>query len=179
MLDPNDEWAEAVSKIRLRLLQIVREPATAATNAADAIEDLEHLDRLFRRTRGRRRRAEVANARPGNEYRIEPGKRGPVLAEYFAEDRPPFKCDRSVHDGIAAALETLGKPSTVEDIVRAARKTTRPDLPDYLVRECLRFWISREPPLIEKIGTRYRTLGGLLAKAKKAWLELQKVDEGA
>jgi len=171
--DLYDDWAEALAKLRQRLVQILRDPADAQANAADAIEDLDHLDRLFRQRRPvRRRQGEARTDRPPNEYRIEAGKRGPCLGEYFAEDRPPFKCERRVYDGIAAALEGFSKPASVEELVRAARKTTRDDLPEYLVRQCLRFWLSREPALVEKVGTRYQPLDDLPGGAKRVWAGL-------
>ena len=106
------------------------------------------------------------------------GKRGPALSEYFAQDRPPFRCDRPVYDAVAGVLAEQTESVRIEHLLRGVRKNYRADLPDYLVRECLRFWLSRDPPLIEKVGTRYIAVypKTLRREASKDWNALENED---
>lgn len=175
-----ESWSELISRIRLRLIQCARNPGQAKEGIYDALEDLEKLDRLLRgpgpggAISGRRNWS--GGPRFGhNQYRIEQSKRGPCLAELFAADKPPFRCDKKTYDSMAAVLAEQDEPLPVDELARLVRKVTRPDLPDYLVRECIRFWISRDPPLVKKVGTRYGAvnLAGFRADARKAWTGLE------
>lgn len=179
-MDETVDWSELMSRMRLQLYQCAREPEKAKDGIYHVLEDLEKLDRLLRGAAAEpaisARRSRPRGPRtPQNEYRIEETKRGPCLAEYFAPDKPPFRCEKKVYDAVASVLAEQDDAVSIEDLVRRVRKSTRSDLPDYLVRECIRFWMSRQPPLIEKVGTRYRAIKktSLRPEARKTWTDLE------
>lgn len=174
------DWSELISQMRLELYQCAREPEKAKDGIYRVLENLEKLDRLLRGpvtepAIAQRRNRPRGPRTPRNEYRIEETKRGPCLAEYFAPDKPPFRCEKKVYDAVAGVLAEQAEAVSIENLVRQVRKVVRPDLPDYLVRQCIRFWASRQPGLIEKIGTRYRAVrkAGFRSDARKAWAEIE------
>ncbi len=64
-----------------------------------------------------------------------------------------------------------------DDLKNLVGERTGHSQPDYLIRLCLRFWLSTDPPIVEKDRTFYRVgvRGSFKNAAKRAWRELEEV----
>ena len=90
-----------------------------------------------------------------NIYRIEETGRGSFLAEYRDPDRQPFRVPKSAHDAAAKVLVRVRSPESFERLLALTRKEANEELPDYLLRTCLRFWMNTDPPLVKRARGRY------------------------
>ncbi len=164
----SESWDEVVSRRRMRLIGLLRQSAEGSEILAEALEALEELDRLHRSFgpaerervgqdasagRGRRRQRPAETA---SRFQVEQTRRGSYLAEHFSTNRQPFRCPEEMYNKTAAVLAKVKKPISFEEILANVRRAAEDALPDYLVRVCLRFWQSTDPPLVKKHRARYR-----------------------
>ncbi len=64
---------------------------------------------------------------------------------------------RGDYDMVAHLIAESKEPMRVEDLrVALGEAIGMPNPPDYRCRVVVRYWLSLDPPLIEKVGTRYR-----------------------
>ncbi|MEE9297088.1 MAG: hypothetical protein V3W34_19275 [Phycisphaerae bacterium] len=103
-------------------------------------------------------------------------RRGIFLVEYREGGRQPFCCPRQVYEAVAAALGSLGRPAQFEELLAVAGKRLKGAPADYLLRVCLRFWQSVDPPLVHKDRTHYSAIGSgkFENAARRAWRNLAK-----
>jgi hypothetical protein len=173
--DPED-WASLVSRLRSVLIGLLRQSPEIGTAVADALDLVEELDELHQKQisaagppgalRKRRRQ---------NAYRVVKRESGWVLEERFAEGRQPFRCPEGVYQAVAEVFSGLKEPTSFDDLLRRVRKALgKDDVPDYQPRLCIRLWTFSEPPLIDKVGTRYQPRPGvnLRTEARRLWRDL-------
>jgi len=111
-------------------------------------------------------------------YVIEQRGRDIFLVEYREGGRQPFCCPRQIYGAVAAAIDTLVRPAQFGEVLAATGKRLK-DMPaEYLVRVCLRFWQSTDPPLVQKDRTHYGAIGpGKFENAaRRAWRTLTNQD---
>lgn len=179
-------WDNAIARRRGRLIELLRkaaEPNEVLAEAMAAIEELEQLHRADTPVRqGRIEPASRAGGvprrgrspEPAARFVVERTRRGAYLTEHFSSARLPFRCPESVYEAAVQVMDEIRKPTPFEEILFAVRKSSGQSLPDYLLRVCIRFWLSAEPPLIEKVHARYRPTrpAQFGREARRAWKQL-------
>lgn len=112
-------------------------------------------------------------------YRVERHGNAWFLAEYREGGRQPFLCPQDVYDALAAVLAEATEPIHFEVMQEGLARHLGRTPPDYLPRVCIRFWMSIEPPLVEKIRTRYRAIrpAKLVQDARREWRQLRPAAE--
>lgn len=104
-------------------------------------------------------------------YRIERRGNTSFLAEYRKGGRQPYLVPQDVYDALTAELAGSSEPAHFEILMEGVARRLGRAQPDYLLRTCIRFWMSTDPPLVEKIRTHYRAIrpATFLRDARKAW----------
>ena len=177
-----DRWPASAGRIRQLLMEMLRKSEGFHEPIAEIVELLDEMDAEVRV-------AGVPSFRPGpgtipsigrkqpKRYTVEKRRRGLHLCEYrIAGRRQPFCCPKDVYELIAAALEKLDRYVQFEELRTVVGKQMQGLPPEYLIRICLRFWHSVDPPIVEKDHTHYRpsARGRFTNAAKRAWRELEK-----
>jgi hypothetical protein len=164
-LEP-DRWDELIGRISFLVAQHLSESGERRGVAAEILRCLGALGEIHRaavagttgkpqdavgqtpsRPRGQRRGA--------NTYRIERLSRGLYLAEYRSLERQPFRCPQDTYEAAARVVARHGVPASFGELhAEVSKEMSRPQ-PDYLLRTCLRFWLSSDPPLVHKVRSRY------------------------
>lgn len=188
MAGQSANWDEAVARRRGRLIELLRKAAEPNEVLAEAMAAIEELDQLHRAVspprseRGSsadhasvsRQRGRTAAKPAGTRFVVERTRRGLFLTEHFSSDRLPFRCPESIYEAAIRVMEALRAPVPFEELFSAVRKSSGQSLPDYLVRVCIRFWLSSTPQLIEKVNARYRPIrpAQFGREARRAWKQL-------
>lgn len=104
-------------------------------------------------------------------YRVERHGNAWFLAEHREGGRQPFLCPQDVCDALAAVLAEATEPIHFEVMQEGLTRRLGRTPPDYLPRVCIRFWMSTDPPLVEKIRTRYRAIrpAKFIQEARRTW----------
>lgn len=184
----HDPWRQALARHRERLVNTFAEGgspseilklALSVLDELDAFRDFELSSRSPQSIPSARAEAPPPRLRKRpsagssrSRFRIEVVQGGQeALAEYFTPGRAPFRCPQHLYEAVANAMERSSVPSGVKDILRSACEIAGEAIPDYLMRVCIRFWQSIEPPLISRERARYAPAepGSFLLEARKAW----------
>ena len=172
MIDP---WHDEVAAIRKELGRLLRDQPDAARRVADLLERLDRLESLYRDIRKESSTPAPSADDEGGRYRRRRKADGWYLSEARPNDGPAMLVSRRDYDTVARLLDGAEEPMRVEDLrVALGEAVHMPNPPDYRCRVVVRFWSSLDPPLIEKVGTRYRPAKrqGLLTQVAHAFDQL-------
>jgi hypothetical protein len=182
MVDPTVRWSEGVTRIRKLLMEMLRRSDEFRQPIAEIVDLLDELDDGLRPLLPSRQPRQglargVARYKP-KSYAIEKRGRDALLVEYREGGRQPFCCPKQIHDAIAAAIDSLGRPAQFGELLAVTGKRLKLVPAEYLVRTCLRFWQSVDPPLVRKDRTYYGATGQAKFEnaARRAWRTLAKQD---
>lgn len=180
-----DRWDELIGRISSLVTQHLGEPGDRRGVAAEILRCLGALDEIHRAAvSGAAGRPEgtVAQApsRPrgrrhgSNTYRIERLNRGLFLAEYRSLERQPFRCPQDAYEAAARIVARQNAPTSFGALHGELSKEMGGPQPDYLLRTCLRFWLNTNPPLVQKIRSRYGPVrrSSFARDARARWAEL-------
>lgn len=95
------------------------------------------------------------DALTGRTYRRQWRAGELCLAEYRAGGGQPFMVPQSVYRAAVQAMAKVREPVSFDDLLDATAQRAGHDLPGYVARATLRFWLTRTPPFIRKVRTRY------------------------
>lgn len=180
-----DRWDELVGRISSLVTQHLGESGDRRGVAAEILRCLGALDEIHRaamsgtagkpegavseapsRPRGRRRGA--------NTYRIERLNRGLFLAEYRSLERQPFRCPQDAYEVAVRIVARQDAPKSFGALHGEMNKEVGGPQPDYLLRTCLRFWLSADQPLVQEVRSRYGPVrrSSFARDAHARWAEL-------
>lgn len=180
--DAMQRWSDDIKKVRRILLRTIRASERFRGPLTEALETLENLDDQVRTLTdaahsGRRKAAQPVGRYQPKRYAVEKRRRGTYLCEYRVGGRAqPFCCPRDDYDVTAETVAELDNWTQFDDLKNLVGERTGHSQPDYLIRLCLRFWLSTDPPIVEKDRTFYRAgvRGSFRNAAKRAWRKLEK-----
>lgn len=149
---------------------------------AEVLDLLDELDQCMRRRdepphTTQAPKAADASRYQSKRYTVEKRRRGAFLCEYRVGGRPqPFCCPRATYDTTAAVIENADDWAHFDEIQDGVAERIGNTPPDYLIRLCLRFWQSTDPPIVQKDRSRYRApaRGKLTNAARRARRKLEK-----
>jgi hypothetical protein len=180
MPDRRAIWAKNIARVRQLLTRVLRESAESREPVAEIFDLLEKLDHDFRtvtddttindvsKEKGRYRRNKP------KKYQIERHRGGYFLAEHRVGGRQPYLCPRDVYEAFTVVMAETKEPTHFEVLLEAVNEQLGRATPDYLLRVCIRFWMSADQPLIERTRTRYKPvrLSTFASDAKRLWRKL-------
>lgn len=181
MTDSAVAWEKSISSCRRMLATWLRDSADSRQIVAELLQTIEELDRIHKSsvapTPGSGQSRSKSAASPSNapgRFRIERTNRGSYLAEHFSSARLPFRCPEPIYFTTAKVLGNAKNAVSFDEILQAVRTAEKDTLPDYLVRVCIRFWLTGKSPLIQKVRSSYRPIhpGTFVRDAKRAWQKL-------
>jgi len=84
------------------------------------------------------------------------------------------RCPQRIYDAPVAEMSEIAEPVQFPALLQGLAARTGKELPDYLIRLCIRFWMGVKPALVEKIRTRYRPIrrSTFARDARRAWRQL-------
>ncbi|MGB9624783.1 MAG: hypothetical protein ACPMAQ_07960 [Phycisphaerae bacterium] len=96
------------------------------------------------------------------------------MAEYREGGRQAYLCPQEVYDALVTEMSEIAEPVQFPALLQGVAARTGKELPDYLIRLCIRFWMGVKPALVEKIRTRYRPIrpSTFARDARRAWRQL-------
>lgn len=179
-------WQGFVPRLRRLLTKMLRTSDHFRSDIADILDLLEELDLRMCSTKigpnARRASSDRSIIRfQPKRYTIEQRQRGMFLCEYRIDGRPqPFCCPLEIYEVIANILETTDDFTHFAEIQRGVAEQIGNTPPDYLIRLSLRFWLSIDPPIVQKDRSRYRACvrGKFINAARRAWRDLEKQGDG-
>lgn len=148
---------------------------------AEALDLLEQLDQEFKGTEStggpEPRWIKVSGVHPRNQpktYRVEHRGGASFLAEHREGGRQAFLCPEEVYDALAKVFAGATEPRHFDAIQANRGQELGEVTPDYLPRMCVRFWLNTDPPLLEKVRTRYRAVrrSSMVRDAGTEWRRL-------
>lgn len=153
-----DPWYDNASVIRTALTRLLEKRAGGTREIADLMQRLDRLEGLYRDAVGQS--GGMASSSKNDKkprYRRRFKQKQWHLAEARLSGGPDMLVPRQDYDYLLAILQPTKRAMSVEDLQKAlARKLHVKAVPDYRVRVVIRFWLSHDPPLVEKISTAYR-----------------------
>jgi hypothetical protein len=181
---PHD-WARDIGRIRQLLSQLLRECAESREPVAEILDLLEKLETALRSAPAAGGSGETGPAEPRHRrnkpktYRVEHHGNVAYLAEYREGGRQPYLCPQTVYDDLAAKMAEASEPAHFEVLLEAVSESPGRHPPDYLLRMCIRFWMGSNPPLVEKVRTRYRPIrpSKFVQESRRAWRQLAQADD--
>jgi len=179
MVQQAHRWNESLTQIRGLLYDLLEEKADTE-KIIEIIERLGALDEMYKAAIGFKQ--DISGFPPiskGRKYRIDKAKGQEYLAEYRSANQQPFRCPARIYESFVDLMSRVSEPETFEKLLGQMRQKSGEDLPDYLLRMCLRFWMGTHPPLVEKNRTRYKARKRSTFKrdAFRAWRELLKPED--
>ena len=180
--DAMKRWSDDLKKVRRILLRALRASEKFRGPLTEVLELLENLDDqlhlLADVSKPRRQKAveSIGRYQP-KRYTVEERRRGFYLCEYRVGGRAqPFCCPRDDYDATAGILADLDDWTQFDDVKILVGDQTGYTQPDYLIRLCLRFWQTTDPPILERDRTFYRAnvRGSFKNAATRAWRKLEK-----
>lgn len=83
-------------------------------------------------------------------------------------------CPQEVYDALVAEMTEVAEPVQFPALLQGVAARIGKEVPDYLIRLCIRFWMGVKPALVEKIRTRYRPIrpSTFARDARRAWRQL-------
>ena len=98
--------------------------------------------------------------RPKSYARVDAGGVS-SLGEFRESGAQPFLVPSTVYDATARVLDSLDRSEDAPSILAQVREGLDADVPEYLVRTCIRFWRSLKDPIVKKQGTKYGKVDGI------------------
>lgn len=171
------KMAKGIEQIRELLKRALRKPHEAGDLIAEAL----YLLGKLQASQGEAAPAAAARRHVGvATYRISkvPG-RGMMLIESRNSQAHPFRVPEQVYSALGEVMQGRQDHLDFKGLRSRAGKNLRRELPDYMVRVVIRFWMQT-PPLLERVGMEYRLLspGTFLEDVRRRWAKLS-VDENA
>lgn len=173
---PND-WAADLGRMRELLYGLLGSDDRSPEPIVEMLKILDRLETTARTATSSQPAEQIAPAAPSfrrnkpKSYRIEQRGKTPFLAEYRKGGRQPYLVPQDVYEALAAEMAGSSEPAHFEILMEGVARRLGRAQPDYLLRTCIRFWMATDPPLVEKIRTRYRAIrpATFLRDARKAW----------
>jgi hypothetical protein len=186
MADREDRWNATLGRMRDLLLRLSPRSAADRRAVAELLECFGAINEIYRTTAEQGNQAPVPapvsepghrrrrTTDPAHRYVVEQTPRGNFLAEYRGPDKQPFRVPEDAYNAAARAMAEMHEPAPFEVILRRFRERADENLADYLLRICLRLWVSRNPPLVRHGRRRYSPVGhSTFAKqARRIWSQL-------
>ncbi len=171
------DWEQNLGRLRELLYSLLRSREHPSETVVEMLEILDRLDGIVRSTVPSVTSVPVLQDNPRfrrnkpKSYRIERHGNGFFLAEHREGGRQPYLCPQDVYDAFANQMAKAAEPAHFEVLMEGTAELLGRTPPDYLLRTCLRFWMAGEPPLVEKVRTRYRPIrpNAFSREARKAW----------
>ncbi len=144
-----------------RLEQAVKSCSAAAAGGAP-----ESSDRSRRRNKLKR-------------YRVSQHGNARCLAERREGGRQAYPCPREACQALAAEVNDIADPVQFPVLLQRVAAQIGKELPHYLLRTCVRFWMAVTPALVLKIRTRYRPIRPSTSArdAHRAWYRLGRASD--
>ena len=178
MTKRTDFWLKSATGIRKLLAGLLeRNPKErqAIMQVVGELDDLEavYRDLLLNPPSSGKSNQKAARYRPRRYHLTRKGETL-CLAETRPGNAPPFLVAQDIYDFVAEVMTTITAPIAFEDLQHQIDKDANDQVPPYLVRTCMRFWRSVDPPLIRKVRTRYCPIkpSSFARQAKSAWRAL-------
>jgi len=182
-----ENWAAQVSQLRLLLGRLVRnlktdESPETVGEIIDIVEKLEHaLKSCSAAAAGGAPESSEPSRRRNKpkRYRVEQHGNAWCLAEHRAGGRQAYLCPQEVYDALVTEMSEIAEPVQFAALLQGVAGQIGKDVPDYLLRLCIRFWMGAKPALVEKIRTRYRPIRSatFARDARRAWRQLAQADD--
>ena len=105
-------------------------------------------------------------------YSIDHGRHGDVLVEKRHGNSKDFRCPQDVYRAtVQVVADSADGGVPFEDILAAVTKRLGYRPAEYLSRICIRFWLSRKPPLLLRARSRYKPIEPtkFVRQAERAW----------
>jgi hypothetical protein len=174
------DWEAGIGRIRQLLSRLLRECAQSREPVAEIIEILEDLDSAWRSRPTATGAAEAGSPEPRHrrnkpkQYKVERHGNVWYLAEHREGGRQADLCPKEVYEALATEMAGIAEASPFAALLQRVSDRMETEIPEYLVRLCIRFWMTTEPPLVEKVRTRYRAIrpSRMLAEARRTWRQL-------
>lgn len=89
-------------------------------------------------------------------------------------ERQPFRCPQDAYETAVRVVARQDAPTSFGALHGEMNKEMGGPQPDYLLRTCLRFWLSTAPALVQKIRSRYGPIrrSSFARDARARWAEL-------
>ncbi|HLL88510.1 MAG TPA: hypothetical protein VK324_04350 [Tepidisphaeraceae bacterium] len=159
------DLAERTAEGGGRVAIFAREMAALLVRVEEQLTGVQTPVAVSRAVRGRQERA---------EYVVEVVGKVQTLAEHRTSGKSkPFRCPKSVYDAVAKVVGEGERALGVEEIASAVERELQFRPAEFQVRVSLRLWLSVEPPLVERVRARYRSVGGLAEQAARLWERLR------
>lgn len=168
----------------LRARQLLTEVGTPAGKVGEKLQEIgSFLDAALAQLDASVPQATVTRAaRRGLapiEYLVEPTAQGEMLTEKRTSgSSQPFRCSRTLYDAMVATFKGADGPMSLEDVAAIVAKRLGDRPAEFQIRVPLRLWLHANPPLLNKIRTRYRPASATFqTDADALWKKLKKPGE--
>lgn len=149
----SNQLTDTTSKIRKLLAMVLRDCDKSRQPVAEILELLDSIERIT--PRAGTSAGEIKRRYQPTEYHVEDFQGNSVLSEYREGIVHPFRCERTIYDATASALQGQHQGLQFDKILGLVAKKLGQIPPEYAVRVCLRFWLRDSAPLIRRAHSRY------------------------